>query len=90
MTTMDAARAAVAPEADAAVAAAGHAASAGAGPLRTMPADGLDKALRGIATRLAKRADVVIGANADDVRTAKADGLRRGVRGPADARCGPR
>ncbi len=75
MTTMDAARAAVAPEADAAVAAAGHAASAGAGPLRTMPADGLDKALRGIATRLAKRADVVIGANADDVRTAKADGL---------------
>jgi glutamate-5-semialdehyde dehydrogenase len=75
MTTMGTAGAAVAAEADAAVTAAGHAASAGAGALRIMPAEGLDEALRGIATRLVERVDVVMAANADDVRTAKADGL---------------
>ncbi len=62
-------------EAHAAVAAAGHAASAGAGPLRDMPADGLDAALRAMATHLVKRADAVIAANAEDVRRARADGL---------------
>jgi glutamate-5-semialdehyde dehydrogenase len=62
-------------EAHAAVVAAGHAASAGASPLRDMPADGLDEALRAMATHLVKRADAVIAANAEDVRTARADGL---------------
>jgi glutamate-5-semialdehyde dehydrogenase len=62
-------------EAQAAVVAAGHAASAGVGPLRDMPADGLDEALRAMATHLVKRADAVIAANAEDVRTARADGL---------------
>ena len=61
--------------ADAAVAAAGQAARAGAEPLRGMPADGLDEALRAIATHLAKNAHAVLDANADDVRTARADGL---------------
>jgi glutamate-5-semialdehyde dehydrogenase len=65
----------VAGEADAAVKAAGQAASAGAGPLRDVPADGLDEALRSIATYLLRRADVVIAANADDVRAAKAQRL---------------
>ncbi|HEY2316177.1 MAG TPA: aldehyde dehydrogenase family protein [Streptosporangiaceae bacterium] len=65
----------VAGEADAAVKAAGQAASAGAGPLRYVPADGLDEALRSIATYLLRRADVVIAANADDVRAAKAQRL---------------
>ena len=62
-------------EADAAVKAAGQAASAGAGPLRDVPADGLDEALRSIATYLLRRADVVLAANADDVRAAKAQRL---------------
>jgi glutamate-5-semialdehyde dehydrogenase len=65
----------VAGEADAAVKAAGQAASAGAGPLRDVPAEGLDEALRSIATYLARRADIVIAANADDVRAAKAQRL---------------
>jgi glutamate-5-semialdehyde dehydrogenase len=67
--------AAIAAEADAAVVAAGNAASAGAGLLRDMPAEGLDEALRAIATHLVKRADVVIAANDEDIRTARADGL---------------
>jgi glutamate-5-semialdehyde dehydrogenase len=65
----------VAGEAASAVMAAGRAASAAAGSLRDMTADGLDAALRAIATRLLQRADVVIAANADDVRTAREDGL---------------
>jgi glutamate-5-semialdehyde dehydrogenase len=40
-----------------------------------VPADGLDEALRSIATYLLRRADVVIAANADDVRAAKAQRL---------------
>ncbi len=62
-------------EADAAVIAAGQAANAGADPLRDMPAEGLDDALRAIAARLVKSAGVIIDANADDVRAARADGL---------------
>jgi glutamate-5-semialdehyde dehydrogenase len=62
-------------EANAAVIAAGQAASAGAGPLRDMPVEGLDDALRAIAAHLVKSAGVVIDANADDLRAAKADGL---------------
>jgi glutamate-5-semialdehyde dehydrogenase len=62
-------------EADAAVIAAGQAANAGADPLRDMPAEGLDDALRAIAERLVKSAGVIIDANADDVRAARADGL---------------
>jgi glutamate-5-semialdehyde dehydrogenase len=62
-------------EADAAVVAAGQAASAAASALRDMPADGLDAALRAVATHLIERADVVLAANAGDVRAAKADGL---------------
>jgi glutamate-5-semialdehyde dehydrogenase len=65
----------VAAEAQAAVIAAGQAATVAASPLRDMPADGLDEALRAIATHLVKSARVVIDANADDVRAAKADGL---------------
>jgi glutamate-5-semialdehyde dehydrogenase len=65
----------MADEAAAAVVAAGEAASAGADRLRDMPADGLDEAIRAIATHLVRRAGVVIAANADDVRAAKADGL---------------
>jgi glutamate-5-semialdehyde dehydrogenase len=65
----------VAGEADAAVKVAGQAASAGAGPLRDVPAEGLDEALRSIATYLVRRADIVIAANADDVRAAKAQRL---------------
>ncbi len=65
----------VAGEADAAVVAAGQAASAGARSLRDISADGLDAALRAIATHLLQRADAVIAANADDVRAAKAGGL---------------
>ncbi len=65
----------VASKADAAVARAGQAASAGAGPLRDAPADGLDAALLAIAAALTQRADTVIAANADDVRAAKAAGL---------------
>jgi glutamate-5-semialdehyde dehydrogenase len=67
---MDAADAAAA-----AVIAAGQAANAGADPLRAMPAEGLDDALRAIAAHLVKSAAVVIDANADDVRRATADGL---------------
>jgi glutamate-5-semialdehyde dehydrogenase len=62
-------------DADAAVVAAGQAASAAASALRDMPADGLDAALRAIATHLIERADVVLAANADDVRAARADAL---------------
>jgi glutamate-5-semialdehyde dehydrogenase len=65
----------VAGEAASAVMAAGQAASAAAGSLRDMTADGLDAALRAIATHLLQRADVVIAANADDVRAAREDGL---------------
>jgi glutamate-5-semialdehyde dehydrogenase len=65
----------VAGGADAAVVAAGQAASAAAGFLRDMPADGLDSALRAIAAHLLQCADAVIAANANDVRAAKAGGL---------------
>ena len=65
----------VAGEADASVVAAGRAASAGAGRLRDISADGLAAALRDIAVHLARRADAVLAANADDVRAAKTDGL---------------
>src|SRR5580704_11145731 len=65
----------VAGEAASAVMAAGQAASTAAGSLRDMTADGLDAALRAIATHLLQRADVVIAANADDVRAAREDGL---------------
>ena len=59
----------------AAVGAAGQAARAAAGPLRQMPADGLDETLRAIAARLAERAAEVIAANSADVRAARAEGL---------------
>jgi glutamate-5-semialdehyde dehydrogenase len=62
-------------EADAAVVAAGQAASAAADALRSMPADGLDDALRAIARQLLQNAHVVLDANAEDVRAAKANGL---------------
>jgi glutamate-5-semialdehyde dehydrogenase len=61
--------------ADAAVVAAGEAARAATGSLRDMAVEGLDAALRAMATRLAEQADSVIAANAADVRTATADGL---------------
>jgi len=66
-------------EADAAVIAAGQAASAAAGALRSVPADGLDDALRAIATQLVQSARVVLDANAEDVRAAKANGLADAV-----------
>jgi glutamate-5-semialdehyde dehydrogenase len=62
-------------EADAAVIAAGQAARAAADPLRDIPAEGLDEALRTIAARLVASARVVLAANSDDVRAAKAAGL---------------
>jgi glutamate-5-semialdehyde dehydrogenase len=62
-------------DADAAVIAAGQAANAGADPLRDMPAEGLDDALRAIAAHLVKSAGAVLDANADDVQAARADGL---------------
>ncbi len=65
----------VAGEADAAVVAAGQAASAGAGSLRHISADGLAAALRDMAVHIVRRADAVLAANAADVRAAKADGL---------------
>lgn len=62
-------------EADAAVIAAGQAARAAADPLRDIPAEGLDEALRTVAARLVASARVVLAANSDDVRAAKAAGL---------------
>jgi glutamate-5-semialdehyde dehydrogenase len=62
-------------EADAVVVAAGQAASAAAASLRDTSTDDLDAALGEMATRLLRRADVVLAANADDVRAAKAGGL---------------
>jgi glutamate-5-semialdehyde dehydrogenase len=59
----------------AAVGAAGQAARTAAGPLRQMPAEGLDETLRAIAARLAERAAEVIAANSADVRAARAEGL---------------
>jgi glutamate-5-semialdehyde dehydrogenase len=61
--------------ADAAVTAAGQGALQAAGPLRLMPAGGLDEALRAIATRLTDQAAVVLAANEQDVRAASAGGL---------------
>jgi glutamate-5-semialdehyde dehydrogenase len=62
-------------EAAAAVAAAGQAARSAAASLRDVPADGLDEALRLIASKLGERAASVLAANADDVRAAREDGL---------------
>src|SRR4029077_9303630 len=62
-------------EAAAAVAAAGQAARRAATSLRAVPADGLDEALRLIASKLGARAASVLAANADDVRAARKDGL---------------
>ncbi len=62
-------------EADEAVRTAGIAARAASAALRDHSDEGLDKALRLMAARLADRAGVVLAANADDVRAARADGL---------------
>ncbi len=62
-------------DAAAAVAAAGQAARSAATSLRDVPADGLDEALRLIASKLGERAASVLAANADDVRAARKDGL---------------
>ncbi|HEY7325256.1 MAG TPA: aldehyde dehydrogenase family protein [Streptosporangiaceae bacterium] len=62
-------------KAAAAVAAAGQAARSAAASLRDAPADGLDEALRLIASKLGERAAAVLAANADDVRAARKDGL---------------
>jgi glutamate-5-semialdehyde dehydrogenase len=59
----------------AAVEAAGLAARGAATSLRELPADGLDEALRRIASRLGDRAGTVLAANSDDVRAARKDGL---------------
>jgi glutamate-5-semialdehyde dehydrogenase len=67
--------AAVSSEAMTAVVVAGEAARTGAAQLRSMPAPGLDEALRAVAAQLARRAPEVLAANADDVRAAQADGL---------------
>jgi glutamate-5-semialdehyde dehydrogenase len=62
-------------QAAATVAAAGQAARSAAASLRDVPADGLDEALRLIASKLGERAASVLAANADDVRAAREDGL---------------
>jgi glutamate-5-semialdehyde dehydrogenase len=62
-------------EAAAAVAAAGRAALTATGPLRQMPAEGLDETLRAIAARLGERTAAVAAANSRDVQAAKAEGL---------------
>jgi len=57
------------------VAAAGRAARDAAASLRELPAEGLDAALRLIASKLSERTAEVLAANAADVRAARADGL---------------